>query len=166
MSEFQATLEREFLDGLNEVQREAVRHGDGPLLILAGAGSGKTRVITHRIAYLCRVKGVHPYRIAAVTFTNKAAQEMRTRLEALIGPMADRVHIRTFHSLGLYIIRNHYSLLDLKSGFSIYDSAAQKSLVKTILKEKKIAKDFMRPEAVLSRMEGYRDRLLAPDELP
>ncbi|HBS05086.1 MAG TPA: AAA family ATPase [Leptospiraceae bacterium] len=166
MSDFQNTLEREFLDGLNQVQTEAVRHGDGPLLILAGAGSGKTRVITHRIAYLCRVKGVNPYRIAAVTFTNKAAQEMRTRLEALIGPMADRVHIRTFHSLGLYIIRNHYSLLDLKSGFSIYDSAAQKSLVKTILKEKKIAKDFMRPEAVLSRMEGYRDRLLSPDELP
>lgn len=166
MSEFQQTLEEEFLGGLNEVQKEAVRHESGPLLILAGAGSGKTRVITHRIAYLCRVKEVPPYRIAAVTFTNKAAQEMRSRLEGLIGPMAEKVHIRTFHSMGLYIIRNHYQLLELKSGFSIYDAAAQKSLVKNILKDLKIPKDFIRPEAVLSRMESYRDRLLSPDELP
>ena len=166
MSDFRDTLEREFLDGLNPVQKEAVQHSQGPLLILAGAGSGKTRVITHRIAYLCRVQGVAPYRIAAVTFTNKAAQEMRTRLEGLIGPMAERVHIRTFHSLGLYIIRNHYELLDLKSGFSIYDSAAQKSLVKTILKEQKVSKDFIRPESIISKMEGYRDRLIGPEELP
>ncbi|MCB1137902.1 MAG: UvrD-helicase domain-containing protein [Leptospiraceae bacterium] len=166
MAEFTETLEEEFLGGLNAVQKEAVRHEKGPLLILAGAGSGKTRVITHRIAYLCRVKNVPPYRIAAVTFTNKAAQEMRSRLDALIGPMAEKVHIRTFHSLGLYIIRNHYELLDMKSGFSIYDSAAQKSLVKTILKDQKIPKDFIRPEAVLSKMDSYRDRLLGPYELP
>jgi DNA helicase-2/ATP-dependent DNA helicase PcrA len=166
LSEFEKTLEEEFLSGLNPVQREAVQHGDGPLLILAGAGSGKTRVITHRIAHLCRVRDVPPYRIAAVTFTNKAAQEMRNRLGALVGPMSDRVHIRTFHSLGLYIVRNHYESLGLKSGFSIYDAAAQKSLVKTILKERKISKDFLRPESVLARMDSYRDRLLAPAELP
>lgn len=159
MDDFEKQIEDDLLRGLNPVQREAVLHETGPLLILAGAGSGKTRVITHRIAYLIRIRKVRPGSIAAVTFTNKAAREMADRLAALIGPLAEKVTVRTFHSLGLYIIRNHYKEAGLSSNFSIYDSAAQKALVKQILKEQKIEKGFLSPEAVISRMEKARDSL-------
>ncbi len=158
-----ATLEREFLEGLNDVQREAVLHDGGPLLILAGAGSGKTRVITHRIAHLIRVRDVPSRRILAVTFTNKAAAEMRERTEALVGPYGRDAMIRTFHSLGLQILRENAPLLGLKSSFTVYDPAAQKSLAKKILKDLKVEAALLPPEAALNATERARERLLDPD---
>ena len=157
-------IEEELLGPLNEVQREAVLHGDGPMLILAGAGSGKTRVITHRIAYLARIRQVYPSGIVAVTFTNKAAQEMRDRLAALMGPMAEQLLVRTFHSLGLYILRREYQAAGLKSNFSVYDDGAQKSLLKTILKEMNVPKGLLTPETVSGRISRARDSLISPED--
>ena len=110
--------EHHLFAGLNQIQCQAVSYIDGPLLLVAGAGSGKTRVITHRIAYLIGECQVAPWNIAAVTFTNKAAQEMRQRLEKLIGRRASNVFVRTFHSLGLYVLSRHAETLGLESGFS------------------------------------------------
>ena len=157
-------IEQELLRDLNEIQREAVLHTEGPLLIIAGAGSGKTRVITHRIAYLCRVKGVRPYNIFAVTFTNKAAQEMRERLEHLMGPMARDVFVRTFHSLGLYILSRQADRIGLKSNFTVYDSQAQLSLLKQILKDMKIDADYMSPRSVAEAVNRARDSLVSPED--
>ncbi|MCA9359398.1 UvrD-helicase domain-containing protein, partial [Candidatus Kaiserbacteria bacterium] len=157
-------IEAELLEPLNEVQRNAVLHDTGPLLIVAGAGSGKTRVITHRIAYLARIRDVQPYRIAAVTFTNKAAEEMRERLYHLMGPMAENVFVRTFHSLGLHILTRHAEEAGLKSGFSIFDTQAQKSLIKTILKERKLEGDAFTPASVAHRINQARDTMVGPDE--
>ncbi|MCE9599486.1 MAG: UvrD-helicase domain-containing protein [Spirochaetia bacterium] len=156
-------IEQELLGKLNPVQRQAVLHDQGPLLILAGAGSGKTRVITHRIAYLCRIKNVPPYRIAAVTFTNKAAGEMQNRLSGLMGPMADSVLVRTFHSLGLYILRKHAAQIGLKSGFSIYDSNDQEALIKKIIKDLNIASAWMTPKTAAERINTARDLMRSPD---
>ncbi|MCB1307957.1 MAG: UvrD-helicase domain-containing protein [Leptospiraceae bacterium] len=157
-------IEAELLEPLNEVQRNAVLHDTGPLLIVAGAGSGKTRVITHRIAYLARIRDVRPYSIAAVTFTNKAAEEMRERLYHLMGPMAENVFVRTFHSLGLHILTRHAEEAGLKSGFSIFDTQAQKSLIKTILKERKLEGDAFTPASVAHRINQARDTMVGPDE--
>ncbi len=157
-------IEEELLATLNDVQKDAVLHDDGPLLILAGAGSGKTRVITHRIAHLCRVRGVAPYNIAAVTFTNKAAEEMRSRLYDLIGPMAESVFVRTFHSLGLYILRRHGEAVGIKSSFTIYDDSAQKTLLKKILKEQGIEPAFLDAGAAGNYINKARDSLIGPDE--
>lgn len=164
MSDFRAQLETELLGGLNEVQRAAVTHDRGPLLIVAGAGSGKTRVITHRIAYLCRIKNVAPYRIVAVTFTNKAAEEMRHRLETLMGPMARDVYVRTFHSLGLYLLTRNAQAAGFKSNFSIYDSAAQTSLLKSILKDFKIDSQQIAPGYAADLINKARDSLIAPEK--
>ncbi|MDH5654881.1 MAG: UvrD-helicase domain-containing protein [Spirochaetia bacterium] len=146
------------LEGLNDVQKTAVLHEEGPLLIFAGAGSGKTRVITYRIAHLCRHKNVAPWQILAVTFTNKAAGEMRERLSGILGKKSDDIFVRTFHSLGLYILSRHCEQAGLKSGFSIYDDAAQKSLVKAILKEKKIDPEYISHDAVIQFANRMRDR--------
>lgn len=159
-----ARIEEELVSNLNPVQREAVLHDRGPLLILAGAGSGKTRVITHRIAYLARIRGVQPYRICAVTFTNKAAEEMRTRLSGIMGPMAESVLVRTFHSLGLYILRRHAAELDLKSGFSIYDANDQEALIKKILKDKNISSTWITPRSAAERINRARDLLQSPEQ--
>jgi DNA helicase-2/ATP-dependent DNA helicase PcrA len=112
----------DYLDVLNEKQREAVLHLGTPLLILAGAGSGKTRVITTKIAWLIDVKGYDPRSILAVTFTNKAADEMKSRVFNL-SPATERVMIRTFHSFGAWLMRQHAHLIGLPSGFTIYDKA-------------------------------------------
>ena len=122
----------DLLDSLNDVQREAVEHTEGPLLILSGAGSGKTRVITHRIAYLIRHHGVSPYNILAVTFTNKAAEEMRTRLERLIGQ--SQLWVATFHSTCAQILRRDIHHLGYDRSFTIYDTADQQTLIKELIK--------------------------------
>ena len=162
---FQSELKTKLLDSLNPVQREAVEHEGGPLLIIAGAGSGKTRVITHRIAYLLQVHDLPPWNIVAVTFTNKAAGEMRTRLEALVGTRARYVLTRTFHSLGLYIISRNPELMGLSSGFSIIDQNAQKTLLKKILKEEKLESNYLEAPALANEINRARDAMISPQEL-
>ena len=117
-------------DKLNEPQREAVYHTDGPLLILAGAGSGKTRVLTHRIAYLIGERGVNPWNILAITFTNKAAEEMRQRVDNLVGFGAESVWVSTFHSACVRILRRFIDRLGYENHFTIYDTDDQKTLIK------------------------------------
>jgi DNA helicase-2/ATP-dependent DNA helicase PcrA len=121
--------------GLNPKQVEAITHGDGPVLVLAGAGSGKTRVITHRIAYLVHHCGVPPHAIIAVTFTNKAAAEMRERVEGLIGHNRFGAWIGTFHAMCLRLLRREAVHVGLEPSFVIYDSDDQLAVVKRILKE-------------------------------
>ena len=111
-----------FLAGLNDAQRRAVDHHNGPLLVVAGAGSGKTRALTHRIAHLIGHHGVDPHQLLAVTFTNKAAREMKERIKALIGPEADRLWMGTFHSVFGRILRMESERLGYNSDFSIYDT--------------------------------------------
>ncbi|MBE7439047.1 MAG: UvrD-helicase domain-containing protein [Spirochaetales bacterium] len=164
MSSFKEQLEREILKPLSDVQREAVLHEGGPLLIVAGAGSGKTRVITHRMASLCRLKGVPAYRLAAVTFTNKAAREMQERLQGLIGPMSHDVTVKTFHGLGLYILRREASLLGLASNFTVYDADTQESLLKKILKEYKVDPALLSPKAAAAWINRARDELRSPEK--
>ncbi len=158
-------ISSELLENLNPIQSNVVKHKEGPLLIVAGAGSGKTRVITHRIAYLVRIHDIAPWNIAAVTFTNKAAQEMRARLQYLLGPMAQSVFVRTFHSLGLYIISRHPELAGLKSGFSVIDQTGQQNLIKSILKEEGLYQNFMEPLSVTSQINKARDGMLSPKGL-
>ena len=121
-------------DTLNEQQKEAVYHTEGPLLILAGAGSGKTRVLTHRIAYLIEEKGVNPWNILAITFTNKAAGEMRERVDRLVGFGSESIWVSTFHSMCVRILRRHIELLGYDNSFTIYDTDDQKTLMKDICK--------------------------------
>jgi len=123
------------LDPLNPEQRAAVTHPRGPILVLAGAGSGKTRVIVHRIAYLIEALGTPPWSILAVTFTNKAAGEMRERLEKLLGPAARDVWVSTFHSAGASILRREAQGIALTRNFTIYDDSDQMSLAKRVLRD-------------------------------
>lgn len=122
-------------DTLNPKQKEAVLHTDGPLLILAGAGSGKTRVLTHRIAYLIDECGVNPWNIMAITFTNKAAGEMRERVDDLVGFGAESIWVSTFHSSCVRILRRHIESLGYTTSFSIYDSDDQKTLMRQVFKQ-------------------------------
>ncbi len=125
----------DLLVGLNPVQREAVTHTDGPLLVIAGAGSGKTRVLTHRIAHLIRNEGVSPFEILAITFTNKAAEEMRNRVGALVGPVADKMWVSTFHSACVRILRRDGKALGFPSSFTIYDQADAVRLTGYVLRD-------------------------------
>src|SRR5687767_5336753 len=140
-----------FLDKLNPEQREAVLHRDGPLLILAGAGSGKTRVITYRIAYLIGDGHARPDQVLAVTFTNKAAQEMRERVELLIGSECGGVWLSTFHALCARLLRREAPKINLSRDFVIYDSSDQVAVVKQIEKELGIDDKFVPPRQALSR---------------
>ena len=131
-------MKTDVLYGLNDVQRRAVEHAEGPLLIVAGPGSGKTRVITHRIAYLVDVCGVSPYRIAAVTFTNKAAREMRERLGDLLGERAERLTASTFHSFCARVLRRDGGRIGLDRDYSIYDDADQVALLKRAMTDAEV----------------------------
>ncbi|MCD8301168.1 MAG: UvrD-helicase domain-containing protein, partial [Clostridiales bacterium] len=121
-------------DTLNEQQKEAVFYTEGPLLILAGAGSGKTRVLTHRAAYLIEEKGVAPWNIMAITFTNKAAGEMRERIDAMVGEGSESIWVSTFHSACVRILRRYIDRIGYDNRFTIYDADDQKVVMKDILK--------------------------------
>ncbi len=152
------------LDDLNPPQQEAVLHGDGPLLILAGAGSGKTRVITRRIAYLIARRGIQPWQILAVTFTNKAAEEMRKRVGQLLGVRGLNVSLGTFHSTCVKILRKYHRELGLRSSFVIYDEADQLGLVKDCLKALDLSERVMNPRGVAARISRAKNELLTPGE--
>lgn len=152
------------LDNLNEQQRRAVTHTEGPLLILAGAGSGKTRVLTHRIAYLITNRAVAPWNILAITFTNKAAAEMRSRLEGLLGERAEDLWARTFHSACVRILRRDIERLGYDKGFTIYDTADQLNLIKECLKDENLSQEKFQPRSVLAWISGQKDALLPPEE--
>src|SRR5690606_27060968 len=122
-------------EGLNPTQREAVEHAEGPLLIVAGAGSGKTRVLTHRIAYLIQERGVSPFEILAITFTNKAADEMKHRVGALVGPVAERMWVSTFHSACVRILRRDADRLGFPKAFTIYDQADANRLTGYVIRD-------------------------------
>src|SRR5438105_9026446 len=154
-----------FLDALNPEQREAVLHVNGALLILAGAGSGKTRVITSRVAYLVGNGHAQPWEILAVTFTNKAAEEMRARVEALVGADCSRMWISTFHALCARLLRREAPAIGLSRDFVIYDSSDQLSVVKQALKELHIDDSFIQPRAALSRISHAKDRMEGPEAL-
>src|SRR5215510_12486651 len=154
-----------FLDALNPEQRNAVLHVDGPLLILAGAGSGKTRVITSRIAYLVGDGRAQPWEILAVTFTNKAAEEMRARVEALVGADCGRMWISTFHSLCARLLRREAPAIGLSRDFVIYDSSDQLTVVKQALKELHIDDSFVQPRAALSRISHAKNLMQSPEQI-
>ena len=150
--------------GLNDMQEQACEHVDGPLLILAGAGSGKTRVITHRVAYLMEHEGVNPLNILAITFTNKAAREMRERVDAIVGDGADRVWVSTFHSLCVRILRRYADKIGYGKNFDIYDSDDQKSTVKSILKDFQIDPKRYPEKMFMAEISRAKEKYLSPDE--
>lgn len=151
-------------DTLNEQQEEAVLHTEGPLLILAGAGSGKTRVLTHRIAYLIEEQGVNPWNILAITFTNKAAGEMRERVDKLVGFGAESIWVSTFHSTCVRILRRHIDLLGYDNNFTIYDSDDQKTLMKDVCKLLQIDTKIFKERALLGTISHAKDELITPEE--
>src|SRR5216684_7491589 len=155
----------QFLDALNPEQREAVLHIKGPLLILAGAGSGKTRVITSRVAYLVGDGHAQPHEVLAVTFTNKAAEEMRARVEALLGSDCSRMWVSTFHSLCARLLRREAPAIDLSRDFVIYDSSDQLTVVKQALKELHIDDGFVQPRAALSQISSAKNRMEGPEAM-
>ena len=149
-------------DTLNNEQREAVFCTEGPLLMLAGAGSGKTRSLTHRIAYLIEEKGVAPWNILAITFTNKAAQEMRETEDALVGYGSEDIWISTFHATCSRILRRHIDLLGYDRNFTIYDASDQKSLMKEVLKEMKIDTKQFPERSVMSEISSAKNEYKSP----
>lgn len=153
------------LDTLNPMQREAAVHTEGPLLILAGAGSGKTRVLTHRIAYLMEEKGVNPWNILAITFTNKAASEMRERVNKIAGMGAESVWVSTFHSACVRILRRHIEVLGFNSNFTIYDADDQKTVMKEIFRKFDINTKIYKERAVLADISHAKDELITPEEM-
>ncbi len=158
-----AETEAALLAGLNEPQLAAVTHGDGPLLILAGAGSGKTRALTHRIAYLIRARGVRPWEILAITFTNKAAAEMRRRVESLLGAAdAQDMWVMTFHSACVRILRREIEHLGYTRNFLIYDDADQLSVMKQVFKELDVPERKITPQAALSAISRAKSELITP----
>ena len=146
--------------GLNPMQMEAVEYTEGPLLILAGAGSGKTRVLTHRIASLIRDKGVNPWNIMAITFTNKAAGEMRERVDKIVGYGSERIWVSTFHSSCVRILRRHAERLGYANNFAIYDTDDQKSLIKDIMKRLQMDPKLYRDRAIMAAISSAKDEMI------
>lgn len=151
-------------DKLNEPQREAVYHTDGPLLILAGAGSGKTRVLTHRIAYLIEERNVNPWNILAITFTNKAAGEMRERVDSLVGFGSESIWVSTFHSMCVRILRRFIDRLGYDNRFTIYDTDDQKTLMKEVCKKVAIDTKVFKERSLMSVISSAKNELILPDE--
>ncbi len=152
------------MGSLNSKQSEACRYTDGPLLILAGAGSGKTRVITHRIAYLIDELSVNPYNILAITFTNKAAKEMRERVDRIVAYGAESVWVSTFHSMCVRILRQHIECLGGKSNFTIYDTDEQKTVMKEVLKYLNLDTKMYPERAMLAAISKAKEEYVSPDQ--
>ncbi|MER3126520.1 DNA helicase PcrA [Bacillus pumilus] len=157
-------ISNHLLEGLNDAQKEAVKATDGPLLLMAGAGSGKTRVLTHRIAYLMAEKHVAPWNILAITFTNKAAREMRERVQAILGPGADDIWISTFHSMCVRILRRDIDRIGVNRNFSILDTSDQLSVIKNILKERNIDPKKFDPRSILGSISSAKNELIDAEE--
>lgn len=151
-------------DTLNDRQREAVFHTEGPVLILAGAGSGKTRVLTHRIAYLIEEKGVNPWNIMAITFTNKAAGEMRERVDKIVGFGSESIWVSTFHSSCVRMLRRFIDRLGFDTNFTIYDTDDQKTLMKDICKRLDIDTKIYKERAIMAAISSAKDELIGPEE--
>ncbi len=154
------TASQQLLDGLNPQQRQAVLHEGGPLLIIAGAGSGKTRVLTHRVAYLLAERGVQPGQVLAITFTNKAAAEMRERVETLVGPRARAIWVMTFHAACVRILRREAGKLGLRSSFSIYDAADSARLMTMVLRDLSLDPKRYNPRAFSAVVSNLKNELV------
>lgn len=154
----------ELLGGLNEVQREAVCWTEGPLLILAGAGSGKTRVLTHRVAYLLATRKAPPWGVLAITFTNKAAREMQERIARLVGPQASEVWVSTFHSFCVRVLRRHIEKIGFTRSFTILDAADQTAAVKQVLEELNLDPKKFDPRRVAAAISALKNELVGPEE--
>ncbi len=152
------------IETLNEKQKEAVTTTEGPLLVLAGAGSGKTKVLTTRVAYLVQQMGIAPYHILAITFTNKAAKEMKERVLNILGPVAYQIQISTFHSLGLLIMRENYEKLGYENNFTIIDSDDSLTVIKKILKDLNLDPKEYNPRAIRSKISGAKNELMTVAE--
>ncbi|WP_188455208.1 DNA helicase PcrA [Virgibacillus oceani] len=154
----------DLLKGLNKEQQQAVKHTDGPLLIMAGAGSGKTRVLTHRIAYLLSEKEVAPRNVLAITFTNKAAREMKERVRKLVGVDSEQIWVSTFHSMCVRILRRDIDRIGYNRNFTILDSSDQLSVIKQIIKNLNIDPKKFDPRAMLSQISSAKNELITPEE--
>ena len=154
----------DILKGLNDKQYEAVVNTEGPCLVIAGAGSGKTKVLTHKIAYLLQEKNVLPWNILAITFTNKAANEMKERITNLVGENAKDIWMGTFHSICVRILRKHIEKIGFDSSFIIFDTSDQKSLVKKCLKSMQIDDKQFTEKSVLSEISNAKNEMLEPEQ--
>lgn len=154
----------DYIEGLNKEQKEAVLHKEGPLLILAGAGSGKTRVLTHRIAHLVEDEGVDPMNILAITFTNKAANEMKERIDSLLSRNMDSLWAGTFHSICVRILRFNINKIGYDSSFTIYDRDDQMTVVRECIKEKNIDKDMYKEKTILNTIGRLKDQMVSPKD--
>src|SRR5699024_7683493 len=152
----------QFTKGLNDRQKEAVEHTEGPLLIMAGAGSGKTRVLTHRMAYLLQEKLVNPWNILAITFTNKAAKEMKERVTRLVGTAGSDMWVSTFHSMCVRILRREAEQIGYSRNFTICDQSETETLMKRIVKEKNLDSKKFEPRAILGKISNAKNELLTP----
>lgn len=153
----------DYLNGLNDRQKEAVLHTDGPLLILAGAGSGKTRVVTHKIAYLIEEKRIFPGNILAITFTNKAANEMKERVASLLNTNVEGMWMGTFHSICVRVLRRDIDKIGYNRSFTIYDRDDQITLIRECIKERNLSKDMYKESSVLAQISTLKDSMTSPD---
>lgn len=152
----------ELLEGLNNKQKEAVLQTEGPCLVIAGAGSGKTKVLTHKIAYLIEEKNISSWNILAITFTNKAANEMKERITKLIGENANNMWIGTFHSICVRILRKHIDRIGFNSDFVIFDTSDQKTLVKQCIKQMNLDDKIFTDRSVLAEISNAKNEMLTP----
>jgi DNA helicase-2/ATP-dependent DNA helicase PcrA len=154
-----------WLDDLNSEQREAVQATDGPVLVLSGAGTGKTRVLITRLAYILALRKARPWQILSVTFTNRAAREMRERVTNLVGPVAESIWLGTFHALCVRILRRHGELIGLKSNFTILDSDDQLRLLKQVMEADGIDSKKWPAQGLMAVIQRWKDRGLTPDKV-
>ena len=154
-----------YLSGLNPAQRAAVEALDGPVLVLAGAGTGKTRVLTTRLAHLLALGKARPWNVLAVTFTNKAAREMKERVARIVGPAAEQLWLGTFHALAARILRRHAEVVGLRSNFTILDADDQIRLLKQVLQAENVDDKRWPARVVMGVIQRWKDRGLGPDKI-